>query len=148
DSMFKKESAGGGVLIDTGSHTLDALLWWLGDVAQFDYADDAEGGVEADCEIHLTMASGATGVVELSRTRELGNKVVIHGKHATLEAMPGKVSLIVNGCRVSGVADREDGPPTSDQYLPTIAASLHDWLDAIRFDRPPLVTGEEGRRSV
>lgn len=66
-SYFKRKEAGGGVLIDAGVHTLDLLLWWLGDVAELHYADDALGGVEANCRLNLTMASGATGLVHLSR---------------------------------------------------------------------------------
>jgi predicted dehydrogenase len=37
DFFFRKETAGGGVLFDTGAHTLDLLLWWLGDVESFQY---------------------------------------------------------------------------------------------------------------
>lgn len=66
-SYFNKKEAGGGVLIDAGVHTLDLLLWWLGDVADLRYADDAMGGVEANARLHLTMESGITGMVHLSR---------------------------------------------------------------------------------
>ena len=60
-SFFKRAEAGGGVLIEAGVHTMDLLLWWLGDVAQVLYRDDSMGGVEANCQIRLKMASGAEG---------------------------------------------------------------------------------------
>ncbi|MCX6022034.1 MAG: Gfo/Idh/MocA family oxidoreductase, partial [Chloroflexi bacterium] len=85
DFFFRKEAAGGGVLMDTGAHTLDSLIWWLGDVDSVRYFDDSYGGVEADCEAHITMQSGATGIVELSRTRELRNTAIIRGEKGTLE---------------------------------------------------------------
>jgi predicted dehydrogenase len=76
-SPFKRTEAGGGVLIDIGAHTLDLLHWWLGDVAEVLYQDDAMGGVEANCRMHLRMVSGAEGVVQLSRDCPLPNRYVI-----------------------------------------------------------------------
>jgi predicted dehydrogenase len=148
DFMFKKDAAGGGVLIDTGAHTLDSVLWWLGDVERFEYYDDAEGGVDADCEIYLMMSCGATGFVELSRTRNLPNRVILRGERGVLEARPGEVVVTVDGYRLTGMVDCPAEPAESDHYLPMITASLHDWLDAIRHGREPLVSGAEGRRSV
>ena len=75
----------GGVMADTGTHVLDLLLWWFGDVASFEYWDDAAGGVEADAVMHLEMASGVTGRVEMSRTRDLRNSCIIRGDCGTLE---------------------------------------------------------------
>ncbi len=85
DFFFRKDTAGGGVLIDTGAHTLDSLLWWLGDVASFEYYDDNYGGVEADCRLFVTMASGAHGIVELSRTRFLRNSAILRGERGEIE---------------------------------------------------------------
>ncbi|MCZ6820175.1 MAG: Gfo/Idh/MocA family oxidoreductase, partial [Calditrichaeota bacterium] len=84
DFMLRKET-GGGVLADTGAHALDTLLWWLGDYESVDYYDDAMGGVEADCEIHLSLKSGAKGVIRLSRIRDLRNSYILRGEKATLE---------------------------------------------------------------
>jgi predicted dehydrogenase len=42
DFMFRRD-AGGGVLFDTGSHTLDLLLWWLGEPETVEYSDDDQG---------------------------------------------------------------------------------------------------------
>ena len=69
DAAFKKEIAGGGVLVDTGADTLDCLLHWLGDFSEVEYFDDAEGGVEANCLLNLRLRNDVRGVVELSRTR-------------------------------------------------------------------------------
>ena len=85
DAFLRKELAGGGVLIDLGAHTLDQLLWWLGEVESFDYADDSYGGVEADCILELVLKSGAKGRVELSRTRDLSMRAFIKGDKAELD---------------------------------------------------------------
>ena len=71
--------------MDTGAHTLDLVTWWLGEVASLDYRDDAEGGVEADCVLQCNMASGATGRIELSRTRELRDTIRINGTKGFVE---------------------------------------------------------------
>lgn len=76
-SFFKRGDSGGGVLIDAGAHTLDFLLWWLGDVAEVRYQDDAMGGVEANCLMRVKMASGATGTVQLSQDWPLPNRYVV-----------------------------------------------------------------------
>ncbi len=107
DFFFRKETAGGGVLIDTGAHTLDSLLWWLGDVRSLDYFDDNYGGVEADCLLQLQMESGATGVVELSRTRKLRNTAIIEGDRASIEVDWWRIRLTP---RETGTHARRAGP--------------------------------------
>lgn len=76
--LLSRERAGGGVLIDTGSHTLDRILWWFdgATVSVEAYMDNAHGGVESDCVVHLSLLwRGRTIPVraELSRTRQLRN---------------------------------------------------------------------------
>jgi predicted dehydrogenase len=66
-SFFVKSETPGGVLLDIGVHVLDLLLWWLGDPASFDYADDAMGGLETNALLKLHYANGAKGKMHLSR---------------------------------------------------------------------------------
>ena len=85
---FSNRQAGGGVLIDTGSHMLDLLLWWLGSVEEVDYRDDSEGGIESDCCLSLTLRSAAgtvQGEVILSRLRQLSDTARIVGERFTIE---------------------------------------------------------------
>jgi predicted dehydrogenase len=84
-SFFDRREAGGGVLIDTGAHALDLLLWWLGDVDEVYYQDDAMGGIEANCQIQLRMASGVKGIVRLSRDWPLPNSCVFDCEKGWLE---------------------------------------------------------------
>jgi len=151
DFFFRKESAGGGVLVDTGAHTLDTLLWWLGDVRSLEYFDDDYGGVEADCLLRLQMESGASGVVELSRTRRLRNTAIIEGDRASLEVDWWRIRLTPRDVPVTldGPAKSLDAPAAGIQgYLDVMAASFNDWIEAIRQRRPPAVSGAEARRSV
>jgi len=98
-SFYKPEQSGGGVLMDTGAHVLDACLWWFGDYQTIQYADDSLGGVEADCELTLAMSNGVSGVVRLSRLRQLSNQVTAQGENGniTMNLLSGDISLSVNG---------------------------------------------------
>lgn len=151
DFFFRKETAGGGVLVDTGAHTLDTVLWWLGDVRSLEYFDDNYGGVEADCLLRLELEGGATGVVELSRTRKLRNTAIIEGDRARLEVdwvqarlTPRDGDVLLHGSVKPALASSAP----IDGYLEGMAASFGDWIDAIRSGREPAVPGGEARRSV
>lgn len=71
---FSKALNGGGVLMDTGPHALDLLLWVLGELRLCAAWTDAEPeGVEANCLLELEMATGVPVIVQLSRNRRLSN---------------------------------------------------------------------------
>jgi predicted dehydrogenase len=95
------ERAGGGVLLDIGTHVLDQLAVWLGALEVTAYRDDAHGGLEADCVVELR--AGAVPVsLELSRTRHLRNTAVISCETGSIEAplaQPGTVVVELAGGR-------------------------------------------------
>jgi predicted dehydrogenase len=152
DYLLRKEAAGGGVLTDFGTHLLDMLLWWLGDFASFEYYDDAMGGVEADCELHLTLPGGAHGLVELSRTRNLRNTCVLNGEYGSLEVgvwdfdSPVHLKLKDRDVSLSGQGLRNNQASNSEADV--FDRQLHDFVQSILTRRTPLVSGPEGRRSV
>jgi predicted dehydrogenase len=81
--LFSKEQAGGGVLIDLGSHMLDLACWWLGKPTVLEYRDDSMGGVEAECTTTLSFAgpvAAVNGIVSLSRLRTMANAARIVGE--------------------------------------------------------------------
>lgn len=150
DFIFRKE-AGGGVLADTGAHALDVLLWWLGGFERVEYYDDAMGGVEADCELHLQLRSGASGIVELSRTRDLRNSYVIRGELGTLEVQTNfnpRIRLTVKGRDLS-LAGHVAGSEVADRTVRDVfRRQLDDFVNAVLDHREPFVPGEEGKRAV
>jgi len=77
-SFFSRNISGGGILIDSGAHLIDLLLWWMGDVKHVSYSDDSMGGVEANCELKLTMSNAVSGRVRMSREYPLINQYIIH----------------------------------------------------------------------
>jgi predicted dehydrogenase len=103
--LLSRELAGGGVLIDTGSHLLDRLLWWL---PEFDarirtYRDDSAHGVEADCELLFELVRGDQIIectVRMSRIRELLNTIRMTFEHGYIEIGandPDGLTLYIHG---------------------------------------------------
>ena len=144
-AFWNRETAGGGVLLDIGSHTLDTLTWWLGEGTVTAYRDDSLGGVESDALVELELRGGVVGTVELSRTRTLRNTAVVNGSR-------GRVEVALHGNEVVGVSPGElvawelDGRsgaamPSEDLWGDMFERELRDWLDAIRSAGAPFVAG-------
>lgn len=151
DYAFRRDLAGGGVLIDVGVHVLDLLIWWLGEHASFEYWDDAMGGVEADCELRLRFPSGVQGTIELSRTRNLSNTYFFEGEKGTLEVgtsvNPGvQLRLRDSALDLHGKVLSNGRSDTSlrDAFL----RQIDDFAQSSVNRRAPRITGCSGRRSV
>jgi predicted dehydrogenase len=130
--------AGGGVLLDLGTHVLDQLGALLGALDVRRYRDDAHGGVEADCVVELA-AGDVEGTLELSRTRALGSKVVVESERGTL-ALPLAVDGPVEVNRTGAPAERL-GAEQADFGVPAaFEAQLRDFLRAAGGIGAPAVT--------
>jgi predicted dehydrogenase len=143
DFFFCKETAGGGVFIDNGSHAVSQLLWWLGKVRSFEYYDDSCGGVEAECKLSLEFRSGAVASVELSRLRNLRNTTIVRGERGELEVglWTNSVSLRLadSDIVIHGQGALVDRPLVSEQtQIDLVAAEHEDFLTAIKTGRRPV----------
>jgi predicted dehydrogenase/nucleoside-diphosphate-sugar epimerase len=148
--MLRPGTAGGGVLMDTGAHTLDLLLWWLGDAQKVTYQDDTQAGVEADCRLDLVMESGAIGSVELSRSRNLRNSVRIVGTKGHVEVHLYANEVLSASPEVldfthEGISPRNMPPQI---FADLFEAELRDFLRAAAQRSAPSVDGSESLRSI
>ncbi|MFA7095906.1 MAG: Gfo/Idh/MocA family oxidoreductase [Gammaproteobacteria bacterium] len=147
-AMLSKE-LGGGVLTGIGIHSMDLLLWWFGDAVKVEYYDDALGGVEAECEFHLEMTGGASGVLAFSRLRKMRNTWRIRGTRGSLELGMGwgaAVRLTVEGSDLALAAVHDGGEQETAWNL--LRYQMDDFLDAVRTGREPVVSGAEGMRAI
>lgn len=153
DFPFRREKSGGGVLIDTGPHTLDMIIHWFGPPEATAYRDDACGGVEADAEMELSLPDGSMCMVELSRTRNLRNSAVIEGDLGRLE-----VFFYTNEVRIHP-ADGGPGCPFVCHPSPETLGNpsvwshmfnfqLDDWVASLREGRSSSVPGAEAAKVV
>ena len=159
DSFFRKEQTAGGVLLDIGVHVLDLLLWWLGDPLQFAYADDAEGGLEANCRFTGEFPAGVRVRMQLSRDWTTANCAVFRFARATVHCRvnaANHLELTLDGLGMTFAAELRDPMPRSP--APTTSAletgpqafiaQLVDVCAAVQARRAPMVPGAEALRVV
>ena len=149
---------GGGALMNQGIHTVDLLLWLLGDVDRV-YAATRTAlhaiAVEDTAVACLEFASGAVGTLEATTAAFPGlpRRVELTGSEGT---------IVVERDRVVSVQLRtpRDAPPhdegsTSPSSTSPVVSDirghrrvLEDFVAAIRMGTTPLCDGRGGRRSV
>lgn len=116
DSFFRPEVAGGGVFLDVGIHILDQLDAWLGIPQEVLYADDAMGGLEANAICRLRYASGAEGVLRLSKERVLKSCHEFEFERGKVCWQVGKPDTL--GIRLAGSSHSVDGSLRRPDGLP------------------------------
>jgi predicted dehydrogenase len=149
---------GGGALINQAIHTIDLLQWFMGGVkgvagmtrAAVHRIETEDLGVAA-----VEYQNGALGVIEGSTCVTPGYKerIEIHGTRGSLKLEGGLVTeWRVEGCRPEDYLDavkmsygETNSPAISDVNH---RAQFEDFIAAVREDREPLVTGEEGIKSL
>jgi UDP-N-acetyl-2-amino-2-deoxyglucuronate dehydrogenase len=158
---------GGGALINQGVHTVDLLLWLLGDVARVQartatllHKIQAEDTAVATLE----FASGALGVFHATTAAYPGypRRVEISGTHGTvvlehdrisatdLRGSPEASRVAADLTALSALA-RDENQSASSAAVSDFRghqAALEDFLAAISQNRAPACDGMEGRRSV
>jgi UDP-N-acetyl-2-amino-2-deoxyglucuronate dehydrogenase len=150
---------GGGALMNQGIHTVDLLLWLLGDVDRV-YASSRTAlhsiEVEDTAVACLEFAGGAIATLEAATSAFPGfpRRIELTGTEGT---------VVVESDRVISVQLRSaavQAPPPTEQSTNPSATSpvvsdvrghqrvLEDFLSAIRTGATPLCDGRDGRRSV
>lgn len=166
---------GGGVLVNQAPHQLDLLLWYLGEVQEvsgmWDTLTHPGLEVEDTAIAVLRFKSGALGsiVVSNSQNPALWGKVHVHGSNGS------SVGVQTDGGAmfIAGVSEIAE-PPINDIWtIPgeenqlagfqredelafrSVNSTLHyhrlqlqDFVSAISENRDPLITLEDGRRTV
>jgi predicted dehydrogenase len=150
---------GGGALINQGVHTLDLLLWLLGDVERvYAKAITAFHQIETEDTLVATLefASGVLGTLEATTS-------IYPGYTRRLELTGSEGTLVIEHDRIIAADLRrplEEGVPGVQEDTNASATSpvvsdvrghqriLEDFLLAVKTDGRPLCDGHEGRRSL
>jgi predicted dehydrogenase len=166
---------GGGVLVNQAPHQLDLLLWYMGEIDEVFGVWDTlnHPGLEVDdtAIAVVRFKSGALGniVVSNSQNPALYGNVHVHGENgASIGVQTDGGAMFIAG--VSGIAE----PPVNDLWTVPGEADrlevwkrqdadffnaidnmdyfhqeqLRDFLEAVQEKRPPLVSLEDGYRTV
>jgi predicted dehydrogenase/nucleoside-diphosphate-sugar epimerase len=156
---MKKELAGGGVLIDYGSHILDLLFALFDEPAEvLNYRDNALGGVEADCSLGLRLRHAGDpveGTLDLARTRNVGNFIRVECERGMLEfqvnerhrvrVMPHGPSLsdpLTGDVRPYRLDAGWFGEAEDEPWYETFRRQIDDWLGAMREGWTPRLSGK------
>ena len=145
---FRKELVPGGVMLNNGIHSLDFILWCLGEPrGDLDYRDDSLGGLESNAILRLGCQRGL-GSLRISRTAALCNRITISGRGR-------KVTMGVyqmNGWQEAGHQGEEKietvGGEIVTDWDQLSAAQLHDFIEAVRTGRAPRADGRAGSAVV
>jgi UDP-N-acetyl-2-amino-2-deoxyglucuronate dehydrogenase len=158
---------GGGALINQGVHTVDLLLWLLGDVfgvqartATLFHKIEAEDTAVATLE----FASGALGIFHATTAAYPGypRRVEISGTEGTVILEHDRIigTNLQNSPAVATISDaladlmasaedkNQSASSASVSDFRGHQAALEDFLAAIRQNRAPACDGLEGRRSL
>ncbi len=153
---------GGGALMNQGVHGIDLLLWIMSDVksvvARADHlVRDIE--VEDTAAAIVTFENGAFGVIEGATSCNPGEgaRLELHGEKGTIILTDAGITrwAVAKGGRLAEdekiAPQQERAHGVSDPRA--ISAEGHitlvrDFVDAIKTDREPMITGESARKSV
>jgi predicted dehydrogenase len=145
--FFNRQQAGGGVLMDIGSHVLDLLLWWFGNMPEIEsYADDNHGGVEAEVELRMRLKHGALIEVRLSRLGNLGNVYDIQLERGAIAIRPGEYSSIV--VTDSGGKQHRMSAARAKGFSGYFEDMVDDFLACVRLGKAPFVNARDVANSI
>lgn len=166
---------GGGVLVNQAPHQLDILLWFMGEIDEvyglWRNLNHPYIEVEDTAVAIVKSKNGAIGNIIVSNSQKPGiyGKVHVHGENgASVGVQTDGGAMFIAG--MSGILE----PPVNDiwsvpgeeklleKWKKSDAAhfsksnpmvfymerQIEDFLDAIKTGSEPLVTGEDGRRTV
>jgi UDP-N-acetyl-2-amino-2-deoxyglucuronate dehydrogenase len=154
-----KSLDGGGALMNQGVHTVDLLLWLLGDVKRvFAKSATALHKIEVEDTIVATLefANGAIGTLEAATSAYPGfpRRIAISGSEGSAVVEHNRIaSLKIRDWAAE--TDREevqrDPGGASSHLVADVSghrAIIEDFIQAIETGAAPRCDGAEGRRSV
>lgn len=156
---------GGGALMNQAIHSVDLLIWLMGNVSEISAMTATLTHERIEVEdiavANLRFASGALGVIEATTTAYPGalKRIEISGSHGTAILEEEDIKMWQFATETEEDADirkRMEGRTKSGGGAADPSAISHhghtmvfeDFIDAIQNKRSPEVDGHQGRRSV
>lgn len=153
---------GGGILMNQAVHSIDHFQWFMGRAVEVygKYATLRHGAyidVEDTAAATILFENGALGVLQATSTFQpaFGFRVAVHGDSGAAVSMweRNEGELGVNDLwSIPGEGElrehwfqEDDGIKGFPQFH---IAQIGDFLEAVRDDREPAVTGKEARKSL
>ncbi|QPC45810.1 Gfo/Idh/MocA family protein [Mangrovibacillus cuniculi] len=153
--FFKKEQAFIGAMGDLGVHKTDLLRYVLGEefveVGAFVETSSKEGDVDDTAVCVLKTESGVIGTLAASWSyvSKEDNSTIIYGEKGILRLEDDPTHSLIAQYRNGEVVKYElGGIQTNDDGGQRSSGVIHHFVNSILTDTPPLITGEEGYKSL
>jgi len=153
---------GGGALMNQGIHLIDLLQWYMGPVETiYGYAETLARKIDVEdtAVAILKFKSGALGVIEGTTSvypETIPHRLELHGDRGSImiegegirrwEIM-GEDGKVVSKAEEAEEAGKAITDPT-DIGMEGHIRQVKDMVEAIKENREPIVSGEEGRKSL
>lgn len=148
-SWLMEREKGGGITATVGSHFVDALRWWFGEIhwvagavsTAVDQRPSGQGGtriVDADDNSAFVMrfANGAIGSVAISYTAatDVGEEIVVSGSEGMLAVQePGRLIGTQRGEKIRNMMDAPPPPAGGEsRNVLLLGQQMTDWVRAMR----------------
>jgi predicted dehydrogenase len=151
---LNRQIAGGGVLVVTGTHFLDRMLYFWGYPDDVALMDDSTGGPEANCVATFKYASSKTkfsGVVRYSKTGRLPGGLVIETDRGYVVLADDDEADIIFRPRSHATLEqiiRGVSRPAFQTVASVFQRQLEDFIQACRSGTSPTVNGRQGLESL
>ncbi len=151
---LNRQTAGGGVLVVTGTHFLDRMLYFWGYPDDAFLIDDSANGPEANCTATFKYASVPfpfEGVARYSKTIRLpGGMVIETNKGYVILGDSDDAEIIFRAHSNPGVEQviRSSAQSTLHGSISVFQQQLEDFIEASCTGRAPKVDGRQGLDSL
>lgn len=145
---LNRQQAGGGVLVVSGSHFLDRLLYFWGYPQTARLEDDGIDGPEANCAAYLNYG-GFEGILRYSKTTRLVGGLAIETDHGVVlmgDSDSSPIRFLPH--RRPGLCETVSRAGQPSLQADVFQLQIADFVDACRNGRPPLVDARQGVESL
>lgn len=149
-----RTTAGGGVLVVTGTHFLDRMLDWFGYPVRAELRDDSRGGPEANALALFEFdhpAGPIAGAVRFSKSVALEGGIVLDTEAGivVLRDRPG-AQVVIRSDKTPGLETvlRERPSHQAPARPGEFVLQLQDFVAAVRTGTPPMVSADGGVASL
>lgn len=149
-----KDCSGGGVLLVSGTHFIDRMLYWFGDPEILECSSDSHGGVEANFQAKFLFRKNGAELIGdffVSKTYKLQNSFKLYGQYYDASLPEGQSEWIKVSPKNQALSfDYHVYPKktTNKTELHYFILQLQELVQSIRLNRKSLVDGRDGSKSV
>ena len=150
--ILDESIAGGGVLVITGTHFLDRMLYWWGYPARATMETDSDSGPEANCRCRFQYESPSfSGLAVYSKSTALpGGSVIDTEAGYVLIGEADESPLLLRPHDAPGLELEmtRRGEPVFPPGVDSFYLQMDDFVDACLSGRSPRIDGRVGAESV